>query len=266
MHTLTGSSGILVVLLLAMVLLAALLGWTLLRTRSARSGRRPAARQLPQQWPLNPRPLVNSGERHVWRWLGQVFPDHHIMVKLPLTRFTMPRQAGEGREWFELLSTAYCTFTLCDDSGRVVGCVDVPGPQPMARGNRQLKHTLLAQCGIGYVVVSPRSLSDGNDLRTEFLGLFHNAPAPADATVTERQRLDEVRHQLHEALDRNRLQRHLPESGDGRAWPQADSFLGALDSRHVPLEPVPTAPAPVPLRSSGKATTTARRAVTAPVG
>jgi len=54
-----------------------------------------------------------------------------------------------------------------------------------------------------------------------------------------------VRHQLHEVLDRNRSFRHhraldghgddALQDGEVTPWPQADSFLGTLDSRRAPL-------------------------------
>ena len=98
----TGSTGILIFILVAVGLLAGGLGLTTYLLRRGDGKRRSAAakRRLPAQWPLNPRPLANSGERHVWHWLRQTFPEHHVMVKLPVTRFTMPRAPGEGQEWF----------------------------------------------------------------------------------------------------------------------------------------------------------------------
>ena len=229
-------------LLMAVGLLAAGLGLTIHVSQRQRAAQQQARKlRLPQQWPLNPRPLVNSAERRVWRWLRTTFPEHQIMVKLPVTRFTMPRQPGEGQEWFSTLSGAYCTFTLCDETGHVVGCVDVVGPHPLSRNNRQLKQTLLAQCGIGYWVVSADSLPEAHRLRAEFLGTS-GAEAPL-APPSEQAKLDAVRLQLHEALNRNRNHRTQPSaSAAGQTdadhvtpWPQADSFLGSLDSRRAPL-------------------------------
>lgn len=241
MNSSSSLAGILILLLVTVGLLAAVpgLGSYLSQRKHGAKTSATAPRRLPQQWPLNPRPLTNSAERHVWRWLRASFPDHHVMIKLPVTRFTMPRQQGEGQEWFKLLSGAYCSFTLCNDNGQVVGCVDVIGPRGLSRGNRQLKQTLLAQCGIGYWVVSPESLPDAQRLRADFLG----TPAPdSQPQPSEQARLDAVRHQLHEALDRNRNHRQVLASADAQEhdqvtpWPQADSFLGSLDSRRAPLE------------------------------
>lgn len=238
---LSGSTGILVLLLMAVGLLAAGLGLTIHLSQRQRAAQQQARKlRLPQQWPLNPRPLVNSAERRVWRWLRSTFPEHQIMVKLPVTRFTMPRQPGEGQEWFSLLSGAYCTFTLSDDNGHVIGCIDVVGPHPLSRGNRQLKQTLLAQCGIGYWVVSADSLPEARRLRAEFLGTS-GAELQA-AAPSEQAKLEAVRMQLHEALNRNRNHRPQPaaagqtDTDHVTPWPQADSFLGSLDSRRAPLD------------------------------
>ena len=173
MNALSGSGGVAIVVLGVIGLLAGLLGFALYlseRQRVARERTVEKPRRMPKQWPLNPRPLVNSAERRVWDWLRETFPDHQIVPKLPLTRFTMPRDPEQGREWFEMLSTAYCSFTICSPDGQVIGCVDVNGPRSLTRGNKHLKHTLLGQCGIGYWVMTSDTLPRPEALRTEFLG------------------------------------------------------------------------------------------------
>ncbi|MFV0679141.1 DUF2726 domain-containing protein [Ottowia sp.] len=207
-------------------------------------------RHPPAQWPLNPRPLANRAERQVWAWLRQVFPEHQIMIKLPVTRFTMPREQGVASEWFEVLSSAYCTYTVSNTKGRVMGCLDLVGPHGLSRDNQHLKQTLLAQCGIGYLVLTADALPSAEQLRADFLGVEF---ADTAATATEPARLEEVRRQLHEVLDRNRSFRHQRLSGAGTGagdlpgdyptpWPQPDSFLTPLDSRRAPLEEHPPQP------------------------
>ncbi len=241
MNALSGSGGVAIVVLGVIGLLAGLLGFALYlseRQRVARERTVEKPRRMPKQWPLNPRPLVNSAERRVWDWLRETFPDHQIVPKLPLTRFTMPRDPEQGREWFEMLSTAYCSFTICSPDGQVIGCVDVNGPRSLTRGNKHLKHTLLGQCGIGYWVMTSDTLPRPEALRTEFLGageamMLSHRTQPAD--------LDAVRNHLHQALDKGRGQRgHGPDGqmtdSDFAPWPQADSFLGTLDSRRSALQ------------------------------
>ncbi len=238
----TSSTAIVATVVGAVALVAATVGMVIYLSHvNAASAPPRGRRRLPRQWPINPRPLTNSRERHVWHWLRTVFHDHHIMVKLPLTRFTTPRQPVEARDWFDVLSGAYCSFTICDAQGQVVGCVDVLGPQGLSRGNRQLKQTLLSQCGIGYWVLSAESLPPADALRAEFLGVWPPDLPPYPNQANE---LETVRHQLHEMLDRNRHHRHQqilgatgdePSNGGITSWQQADSFLGALDSRGTPL-------------------------------
>jgi hypothetical protein len=87
---------------------------------SAWSARRVARqrRQAPRSWPLSPRAIINSEERKVWRWLELAFVDYSVMVKLPVTRFSIPNSAEQGVRWYELLSGLYSTFTVVRADGR----------------------------------------------------------------------------------------------------------------------------------------------------
>ena len=225
-----------------------------------------AQKRIPKQWPLNPRVVVNTEERKVWRWLSRVFFDHHVMVKMPVTRFTMPRSQENGLHWYKLLSGVYATFTICTPEGRVVGCVDVPGVKGISRGNRQLKLTLLSQCGIAYWVVQSDALPTLAEIRTEFLGDL--------ASFTSDRERDEAmiaaaRLNLRTVIERQRSSRDsdqaplggssgpptsaqpsygpdsrsTTESG-GSSWQQTNSFLTPLDSRCADLPP------PIPDRES----------------
>ncbi len=219
-------------------------------------------RQIPQHWPMRARPLVNSDERKVWLWLQRAFFDHHVMLKMPLTRFTLPRDAKQGMQWFKLLSGFYCTFTLCAPGGQVVGCVDVLGRNGITRSHRQVKETLLSQCGIAYWVVAPYSLPEAAEIRSEFLGeaFAHAAALPQDeeAAVAARQA-------LRTTIDRKRQNRQGESGGQGTdsvaeirpvalrrvsphsiettrafdkistAWHRRDSFIAPLDSRNSRL-------------------------------
>jgi hypothetical protein len=207
-----------------------------------------ARRRIPRRWPLEPRAMANSEERKVWRWLVRVFFDHHVMVKVPVTRFTLPRAKENSAHWYQLLSGAYCTFTVCGDDGQVVGCVDVPGAKGISRSNLQLKLTLLSQCGIAYCVVEPNSLPTLEEMRADFLG--------GKAAVPNRKEMEDAAvataHQrLRAAVDHQRLKRDgadarmpakgsdpdlgpdsfLPSDFAAGAWQQPDSFIAPLDSR-----------------------------------
>ena len=208
-------------------------------------------RRIPLHWPLNPRLVANTEEQRVWVWMNKVFFDHHILLKLPVTRFTLPQSQDEGQHWFKLLSSVYCTFTVCSPGGRVVGCVDVPGPAGLSRGNRQLKLTLLSQCGIAYWVIRSSSLPTLTEIREEFLGA---ADSTVSSTGKEEATVKAIRLKLQASLELKRRQRSkealLATAGDpgssfdashvytqsgygsgGEDWQQKNSFLGALDSR-----------------------------------
>lgn len=127
---------------------------------------------LPAKLPLGPRGLVTTTEHEVWTWLRQTFHDHVVMVKLPVSRFTIPREGEKEKslQWLELLGSVYTTFTVCTTDGRVVGCVDVPGKRGLSTANRELKEDLLSDCGIAYTVVRGSRLPTGNAMRAAFLG------------------------------------------------------------------------------------------------
>jgi hypothetical protein len=248
-----------------LVLGAFLSSW--LARRAAR-----AQKRIPRHWPLNPRVVVNSEERKVWRWLSRVFFDHHVMVKMPVTRYTMPRDHEEGQHWYKLLAGVYCTFTICSPEGRVIGCVDVPGAHGLSRGNRHLKQTLLSQCGIAYWVVQPSALPTLAEIRTEFLGelaSFSNDRERDEAMIAaarlslrstiERQRhnrdsdlapLGEASGHASSAPASFGLDSRATLESDGSSWHQENSFLSPLDSRCADLPP----PGPAPKRPvSGRA-------------
>ena len=210
-------------------------------------------RRIPKHWPLDPRRMASSMECVVWNWLNRVFVDHHVMVKIPVTRFTLPTDKENSAHWYQLLSGVYCTFTVCASDGRVVGCVDVPGPSGISRSNRQLKLTLLSQCGIAYLIVKPHALPAFAEIRTEFLGEMALMPGNSrkdEAIITTAQKLRTSVHRRRDqrASDFARLE---PEShtssGPGPesllsdsdfnsgVWQQANSFIAPLDSRPAQL-------------------------------
>ena len=196
-----------------------------------------AARRIPKEWPLKARPLVNSKERRVWLWLAKVMFDQQIMIKIPVTRFTTPSRAEEAEHWFKLLNGLYCTFTVCDLQGRVLGCVDVPGKQGLSIGNQSLKHSLLSQCDLPYWVVEPDNLPHLAQIRTAFLGA--EAVHGSDAHLHDR--LRDVAVTLQAAVSKQRSHKTTPVHGmppphtaaNGTVPPhwEDNSFLAPLDSR-----------------------------------
>jgi hypothetical protein len=216
-----------------------------------RKERELAKRRIPRQWPLVVRALVNSREKKTWRWLVRSFLDHHVMIKLPVTRYTMPQFKDQGQHWFQILSGVYCTFTVCTAEGSVIGCVDVPGPQGFSLSNQTLKHTLLSQCNIRYWVVDPDNLPSSTEIRAAFLGEHAVLQEEIARGRTEAQ-FNATRANLKAALlrqrhsstsDLARLEAALspdPRSHEGyesqltTSW-QENSFVAPLDSRRAEL-------------------------------
>lgn len=126
--------------------------------------------RIPSEWLLNPRGLVTTDEQKVWNWLREVFPDHVVMVKVPVMRFTLPSSQTKGNNWHELLNNVYCTFTVAATDGKVVGCLDVPTKRGPTKSQREMKEDLLAACYIEYSTVRGSDLPSAQALRAAFLG------------------------------------------------------------------------------------------------
>lgn len=210
-----------------------------------------SARRLPERWLLAPRLLANNRERKVWRWFLRAFYDHHVMVKVAVTRFTIPRRREDAQRLHELLNTVYCIFTVCSPGGQVLGCVDVPGSQGLSKANRHLKRSLLTRCGLACWMIEPEQMPTVTDIRTAFLG--QAAVAAAEVQAQEAAAMVEARRSLRAAVERQRLSRlseyspsapgvgpmtappETPHNGRISFAPQENSFLTPLDSRKVPL-------------------------------
>jgi Protein of unknown function (DUF2726) len=178
-------------------------------------------RHIPKQWPLSARLVANTTERKVWRWLSGAFFDHSVLIKMPVTRFMLPRTPEQGKHWYELLSAVYCTFTIVSAEGRVIGCIDVEAESQRSQRSHKLKETLLSQCGIAYRIVEPAQLPGMPEIRGEFLGeTISMSEAPEEPAI----RL--ASSQLRASLRQKRKTRQ----SDG-APPSTDSDFDTLDSR-----------------------------------
>ncbi|OOG39445.1 DUF2726 domain-containing protein [Polaromonas sp. A23] len=160
------------------------LGWWVQREWQRRHAMK--KQKLPAKWLLNARAMVNTEEQEIWNWLRTTFADHAVMVKVPVMRFTIPstkdRPENKDQNWHELLEGVYCTFTVCTLGGKVVGCVDVPGKRGMTKAQREMKESLLLECGIGYTTVRNSSLPSGGAMRAAFLGEAVLSEAEAEET------------------------------------------------------------------------------------
>ncbi|MBQ6657200.1 MAG: hypothetical protein IJM64_07965 [Ottowia sp.] len=164
--------------------------------------------------PMMPRTLLRSpAERSAWLWLRHdVFPKHNVLPKLPFTRFTLLRDQALGKKWFPVLSSTYCTFTICSDAGLAIGCVDLLPMGDENRGSVIFKRRLLDQCGMHYHIITIGQLPDAQELAKEFLG---DAATPTVSTTQDQQaaRIEAMRAQLHKRLEESRQRRSDPASG-----------------------------------------------------
>ena len=166
-----------------------------MRKRSAASTDMTVMTDMPEQWPLKARGLVTTGEVEVWNWLRATFHDHHVLIKVPVLRFTTPlaRDRKQREKWLTRLSAVYTTFAVCSADGTVLGCVDVPGKRGLDQHGRELKEALLADCHIAYTVVRQGSLPRPESMRAAFLGeeagspetLPHIPPVPVDPSFDD---------------------------------------------------------------------------------
>jgi hypothetical protein len=180
-------------------------------------------RRIPERWPLSPRIVASTEERKVWRWLAGAFYDHSVMIKMPVTRYTMPRSQEQGLHWYELLSGVYCTFSVVGVDGRVIGCVDVPNSRRISRQNRILKETLLNQCGIAYLVVESSRLPSLQSIRYEFLGDMASQARDID-------RDEAAIRAASNSLRASLMQQRQTRASD--LAPLAAETAGGRDSRH----------------------------------
>ena len=231
--------------LIPLVLAAGVCGYQAWASRAAGQPQR-----IPSRWPLRVRTLVNSEELRVWRWLKRAFPesDLHIMIKMPVTRFTLPSDRAMAESLHQMLGNVYCTFTICTGKGEVLGCVDVAGRRRITDKNYEIKHTLLSQCGLRYELVEAARLPSVAGIREEFLSRADMAQTLVEDRVREDDRMTAAQANLRSALSRQRQNRGnsdfgalssydpLGDDDDERfqtvhsSW-GANSFLQSLDSR-----------------------------------
>ena len=220
--------------ILGVALLAFVLGYWIYRRGQAR--KQANETKFPDHWELRLRPLFSDVDRSVWLWLKQVFPEYEVLVKVPVVRFLSG--SSSDLETLVQIKDIYCTFTLCSPSGRVIGCIDVPGVKGLKASRRDFKKHFFSSMALTYAVLGADDLPTHEALREKFLneGLplapsaskfepslssqgsefpsqaetqpntqtpvlaQQQTPVPLDSVV-------DVRHNLHAKLDGNRKRR-----------------------------------------------------------
>jgi len=232
----------------ALVLLGGLLLGTRKRQRNAPQRAQKSASNsrhgpgIPERWPFTRRRIAGTAERELWQWLREVFPDHHVLIKVPVARFLTPSDPGEAGAWMRVLSGVYCTFAVCTEDGHVIGCVDLVGTAGLPRGNRLIKETLLAQCGISYWSTGQGQQLNADSLRADFLGPHRDSSHASEAGTSEPkfQSIQQARNHLHETLDRNRITRSSiqEELENPPSNIASSSFLAPFEIRRAGLDPI----------------------------
>lgn len=165
-----------------------------------------ARKKVARNHALRRKPLTSKDELQVWRWLEEVFPDHHVLVKVPFTSFIEPNNQEGDSHWQALLSTVSVACAISDRKGAVLGCMDVLGRGEMADRRHAFKRELLGRAGIPYWIVESQKRPDVTLLREKFLGTGqpdkqrlaqqkearHHARAQPPAPALEQRRLSRV--------------------------------------------------------------------------
>lgn len=139
------------VLLLSTALLGVVwIVWQLLQLKPLR-GLIKRERSMPEAWPLARRPVLNAHERHVFALMKQAFPQHQVLVKLPLTRFTQLRESKNAAFWYELLTPLTVTFTLCDVHTQAFAVIDILNEGRAGSSATRLKRRALNAAQVRYV-------------------------------------------------------------------------------------------------------------------
>ncbi len=183
-------------------------GWLQIGARKAQT--------LPEHTDPKLKPLFNELDQAAWLWLHQVFPEHKILLKIPLLRFL----SGGSVDVQSLVQIKglYCTFTVCSTQGRVLGCIDVAGVKAIPKSQRDLKKRLFETFGLAYTVLAVDELPSPEAMRAVFLNeAMPLIPIMEDYDTshsslafefsTPHALLDpvaNVRHNLHSKLDTNR--------------------------------------------------------------
>jgi hypothetical protein len=160
-----------------------------------------------------------------------VFADYAVMLKIPLLRYIALTTPADSAVWHKRLSGVYCTFTVCNAEGTVIGCVDYVEPGDSDHAHCYLKESILGKCGIAYVMAGPGHLPAAEKLRRVFIGEIElsgpdmTGPGAPDSPVGTAEleltaadpllplAIDRVRSDLQSSLEQRRRQRSVPPGG-----------------------------------------------------
>lgn len=169
--------------------------------------RRSRAEALPREWHLTLRPVFSSDERRMYRQLREAFPEHAILVKLPLTRFTQPSETDRAGYWYKLIGNLHVTFAISNLNGRVIAAIDIEGARGGSRRGTAIKTGVLNACRVRYLCFMVDDLPSLLEVQRLVL---HDGPQPmplARSAISAPTPLDDARSTLARTVRQRREQR-----------------------------------------------------------
>ena len=142
MHTL---SWLFALSLILMAIVSAATTCWVLRARHVRS------KALPTDWDITARAVFNTDERRIYRQLRDALPDHIVLAKLPLLRFSQAEDPQRMKYWYRVLGQLNVTFAICGVNGRLLAALDLDNGRTPSRRTVKIKQSVLAACRVRYL-------------------------------------------------------------------------------------------------------------------
>jgi hypothetical protein len=186
---------------------------------------------------LRRKPLVSKDESQVWHWLQDIFPEHHVMLKLPLTSFAEPNSLEGDAHWVALLGPVTFSCVVADRTGTVLGCVDVLRAGELLDRKHAFKRELLGRASIPYWAIENRVWPDAAAIRDKFLAFIPHTDRKRRPAATAPAGLSE--NLTRAGAQASALTSVGISPVELRATLGLDSLTQALITRPLPLAPTP---------------------------
>ena len=108
----------------------------------------PGCCRIPAHWPLRHVPSPTASVNLAL--LSRAFYDQHVMIKMQVTRSTLPREKDEGAFIGMNSLSSLPHLSPFGKTPRSGAWLPMPGNAGLKWSTRVLKQSLLEQCGIGY--------------------------------------------------------------------------------------------------------------------
>jgi hypothetical protein len=116
--------------------------------------RRARRKALPTDWDLTARAVFNTDERRVYRQLRDALPNHIVLAKLPLLRFSQAEDPQRMKYWYQVLGQLNVTFAICGANGRLLAALDLDNGRSTSSRTLKIKQSVLAACRVRYLRVA----------------------------------------------------------------------------------------------------------------